>query len=205
MQGFIIKIVRVRDEDLLVTILSQERVETLYRFYGARHAAVGMGYKIDFERELSGKTTIPRLRDVLHLGYEWLYDRDKLGVWQHFIRLFAPHLQDVEHLDPFYFDLLEQSAAHWTKRDPKRLAVESYLKLLEFEGRLHTPQRCFLCDAPLGERTALARAFLPAHPECLGREGFETPKVTALAADKRTLLFDDREIQRLWEILGQGL
>ncbi|MDP1784740.1 MAG: recombination protein RecO, partial [Sulfuricurvum sp.] len=36
MQGFIIKLSRVRDEDMIVTIISEENLTTLYRFYGAR-------------------------------------------------------------------------------------------------------------------------------------------------------------------------
>ena len=49
MQGYIINLNRVKDEDLIVTILSKGRLETLYRFYGARHGTINIGFKIDYE------------------------------------------------------------------------------------------------------------------------------------------------------------
>ena len=65
MQGYIIRLNRARDEDLVVTILTQQNLETLYRFYGARHSTINLGFKIDFESEISLKSSIGRLRDVI--------------------------------------------------------------------------------------------------------------------------------------------
>ncbi len=56
MQGYIIHITRVKDEDLIVTILTQNVIKTTYRFYGARHSSVHLGYKIDFESLTSLKS-----------------------------------------------------------------------------------------------------------------------------------------------------
>ena len=67
MQGFIIKLTRVREEDMIVTIIAEESLQTLYRFYGARHSPINMGFKIDFETETSLKSSIPRMKDVIHL------------------------------------------------------------------------------------------------------------------------------------------
>ena len=55
MQGFIINLNRVKEEDLNVTILSRGSLETLYRFYGARHGVINLGFKIDYEVEPSAK------------------------------------------------------------------------------------------------------------------------------------------------------
>ena len=40
MQGFILRTQPVRDEDLLVSILTQNELVLAYRFYGARHASI---------------------------------------------------------------------------------------------------------------------------------------------------------------------
>ncbi len=51
MQGYILDVKPVKDDDLIVTILTPTRVYTTYRFYGARHSNINVGYKIDFEIE----------------------------------------------------------------------------------------------------------------------------------------------------------
>lgn len=51
MQGYIIDIKTVKDDDLIVSILTENHVYTTYRFYGARHSNINVGYKIDFELE----------------------------------------------------------------------------------------------------------------------------------------------------------
>ena len=51
MQGFIINLNKVKEEDLIVTIISKDNLQTLYRFYGARHGTINIGFKIDYEIE----------------------------------------------------------------------------------------------------------------------------------------------------------
>ena len=143
MQGFIININRVKDEDLIVTIVSRKSLDTLYRFYGARHGVINLGFKIDYEKETSLKSTIIRLKDVIHIGYKWINNHQKLKLWHDFISLFNKHLRDAEELDSFYFDILEHTSQMWDKQNPKRVAIESYVKILEHEGRLHEEFYCF--------------------------------------------------------------
>ncbi|MFC2491799.1 MAG: recombination protein RecO, partial [Campylobacter curvus] len=95
MQGYILRTQKVKDEDLLVYILTPSNVVKSYRFYGARHPSVMNGYKIDFEL-IENINFLPQLRSVLHLGYRWLQDRDKLIIWQQFMRLIYDHLKDVD-------------------------------------------------------------------------------------------------------------
>jgi hypothetical protein len=49
MQGYIIDLKVVKDDDLIVTLLCENELITSYRFYGARHSNINIGYKIDFE------------------------------------------------------------------------------------------------------------------------------------------------------------
>jgi len=204
MQGYIINITRVKDEDLIVVVLTHDSIKTLYRFYGARHSTIHLGYKIDFESLASLKSTIPQLRSVLHLGTPWNIHRERMLAWQAFIRLFYLHLKDVALIDAFYFDLLESCADIWHKQNPKRIAIEAYSKLLRFEGRLHDDLICFNCEEPIKEDLTLIRAFLPAHKHCAWNQTFERLHVKTLFEEHSTIAFDDEEVESLWKIMLEG-
>ncbi len=205
MQGFIIKLSRARDEDMIVTIISEDCLTTLYRFYGARHSSINLGFKIDFEIETSLKSSIPRMRDVIHLGYPWMGEYDRLRIWQQFIALFYPHLQHSEEIGHHYFDLLENAARRWKDQNPKRVAVETYVQLLRHEGRLHLEMACFFCDQEISDDISLIRAFLPAHNQCshtlsINRQGLEW-----LYAHASSLYLEDHEVNRMWHVMQEGL
>jgi recombinational DNA repair protein (RecF pathway) len=205
LQGFIIKVNRFKDEDLIVTIITQQNLQTLYRFYGARHGVINLGFKIDFEIEKSINSTIARLRDVIHIGHPWLMQRSRLSLWQQFIALFYPHLKDTEEIDSFYFELLDHAANTWHQQNPKRIAVESYVKLLKHEGRLHEEFYCFVCELPIQERASLLRAFLPSHPNCTYRLSIPIRSLKRLYDEESTLFMSDKEVDILWHVLIEGL
>ena len=206
MQGFIINLHKVKEEDLIVTIISRNNLETLYRFYGARHGTINLGFKIDFETENSAKSTIKRLKDVVHIGYKWLNDYKRLQVWQQFVALFYKHLKEAEEIESFYFDLLQKSSQEWEKQNPKRVVIESYVKLLKYEGRLHQEDICFLCSKPIfTEQKSLIRAFLPTHTECSHTPFFSKIALNELYTNNSTLFFKDNEVDLLFEIVLLGL
>jgi hypothetical protein len=62
-----------------------------------------------------------------------------------------------------------------------------------------------LCERKVEDKTALVRCYLPAHEKCVMDEGFGKEKVKLLFNEKKTLLFDDNEIEKLWRILGLGI
>ena len=206
MQGFILNLNKVKDEDLIVTILSKDSLDTLYRFYGARHGVINLGFKIDYEKESSAKTTISRLKDVIHIGFKWINNYKLLKLWQDFIALFHKHLRDAEELDEFYFDLINNASQNWDKQNAKRVAIESYVKLLEYEGRLHIEFDCFLCSSPIVENEiSLIRAYLPTHKECTHTLSINKKSLKELYKNKSTLFLSDKEVDRLWYILLEGL
>ena len=205
MQGYIININKVKDEDLIVTILGESNLYTTYRFYGARHSTINIGYKIDFELETNLKSNISRLKDVLQLGFSWILDREKLYCWQRFIKLFYPHLKDVEELDSFYIELLNTLAHKMIKQNPKRAIIESYILLCEHEGRLHREYECLLCDEKILSNISLVRSFLPTHSSCSYSRNFELNKIKELFEEKSMINFDDDEVEYIWKILLQGL
>lgn len=205
MQGYIIDIKPVKEDDLIVSILTENQIYTTYRFYGARHSNINIGYKIDFELESNIKSSIPRLKDVIQLGFQWIFDSQKLYCWQRFIKLFYPHLKDVEEIDDFYFKLLDKLSHKMIKQNAKRAICKSYLKLLKHEGRLHADYVCFLCEQKIIDNISLVRSFMPVHSSCAYSKSFEFEKIRELFEDKRLISFEDKEIDYLWKIILQGL
>ncbi len=204
MRGIILKTVRVRDEDLVVKILTSEEVLTLYRFYGARHSYINVGYHIDFEVEESPKVTIKRLRNVTQIP-PFLFDFHLAIFYNQFIKLLENHLTDVTKIDNFYYNLVVEILETIKKREPKRVLIESYVRLLEKEGRLHKDFECFLCEKRVENDVALARSFLPAHTKCIYSKGFQKEKLKVLFEEKKSLLLEDVEIEKLWQILNLGI
>lgn len=206
MQGYIIKTHKVRDEDLVVSIITNSNLELLYRFYGARHSSVNLGYKIDFEVEKSSKSDIARLRDVIHLGFSWMHDKRKLSIWQQFLNLFYPHLKNSDDLDAFYFHLLDEAALAFEKQNPKRVVIESYIKLLMFEGRLHSEFICFHCNTRIEtQNISLLRAFLPSHSKCSHTYAFNREAVAYLFETFSTLYLSDKEVNAMFQIILEGI
>lgn len=204
MQGYIVHTQKIKEEDLIAYIITPDSLVKSYRFYGARHPSVLQGYKIDFELVENIKF-LPHLRSVLHLGFKWLLNRDKLIIWQQFMRLLYAHLKDVENIDEIYFNELETCSRKLDKGNPKRLIIESYVRILRHEGRLHDELACFICDEPAQERIVLGRAFLPTHEHCSGRKGIALKKIRNLFDDESAILLDDGDIDELYAVLSQGL
>jgi len=202
LRGFILNTQLVKEEDLVVTILTKNRVLKLYRFYGARHSVVNIGYLIDFEIEQT-MVNIDRLRNVMQIGYSFLLDIEKMIVWQNFIKMMNLHLFEVEEVDNFYFDMLEEIIKHFN-RNPKRVLIEYYIKLLKHEGRL-SEFECFLCDKKIENRVNLARGYLCACEKCIPKKGFEISKIKTLFEDEKTTLLNNQEIENLYKILSLGI
>jgi len=205
MRGIILNTVRVRDEDLIVRVLTKREVLTLYRFYGARHSYINVGYVIDFNIEESAKTTIKRLRNVTQIPFMFLFDMHKTLFFKRYISLLDAHLKDVSRVESFYYDSLIKLCETLHESDVKRSILNHYVSLLEKEGRLHNDFRCFLCERVVEEKVALVRGFLVAHEKCVHQEGFDIEKVRLLFEEKKTLLFNDDEIDKLWRILDLGI
>lgn len=205
MQGYIIDIKSVKDDDLIVSLLTENNIYTTYRFYGARHSNINIGYKIDFELEDNLRGGIARLKDVIQLSFPWIFDTEKLYSWQRFIKLFYPHLKEVEELDSFYFDLLNDLCHKMIKQSPKRAIIKGYLDLLEYEGRLHKDFTCLLCEIEIKTEISLVRSFLPVHASCTYAKPFELYKIHELFNDKSLIHLENEEVDYLWNILLQGL
>jgi len=148
---------------------------------------------------------MPRLRSLSHMGFPWLFDKNKLLMWHNFIKKFEPHLKDAEELDSFYYDLLLDAAKKWDKQNPKRIVCESYITLLEYEGRLYPEENCFICEQRIEEDIALMQAFRPAHPVCIYSPALPTKKILDFFQSKKTVFFEDYEVEYLYDVVMKGL
>ncbi|OCL82350.1 recombination protein RecO [Arcobacter porcinus] len=204
MQGYIIDVKPVKDDDLIVTILCENELISSYRFYGARHSNINIGYKIDFELETT-KANIPRLKDVMQLGFPWILNSQKMYAWQRFLKLFYNHLKDIEELDSFYFTNLEELVRKIDKQNVLRAIIESYLNILDFEGRLHIDFECLICEINIDFNLSLVRGFIPVHNSCIRAKRFDIKKIKELFINKSAISLEDEEIEKLWDIILLGL
>jgi len=205
MQGYIIEFKPVRDDDLIVTILTSNEILTTYRFYGARHSHINIGYKIDFELESNMKSTIPRLKDVIGLSFPWILDKQKLYSWQRFLNLFYRHLKDLDEVDSFYFNLLDSLVHKIVKQNEIRAILEAYIRLLEYEGRLHIDYECLLCEQKIDSEISLVRSMIPTHPKCSYSRRFKLNDIKVLFEEKSTIELDNSQLNYLWNVLLEGL
>ncbi len=204
-KGFILSVRKAKDEDSLALILTRTEARTYYRFFGARHSILQLGNLIDFEVEGEGSGFLPRLRSLSHMGFPWLFDKNKLLLWHNFIKRFEPHLKDAEEVESFYFDLLLLAAKKWDKQNPKRIVCESYITLLDFEGRLYPEEICFICEQRIEEEIALMQAFKPVHPHCIYSPALPTKKILDFFSTKKTVFLEDHEVDYLYDIVMKGL
>jgi hypothetical protein len=145
------------------------------------------------------------LKDVIQLGFPWILDNEKMYCWQRYIKLFYPHLKDIEGIDAFYFYCLENLVHVMIKQNALRAICESYISLIEYEGRLHNDLECLICENIINEEVSLVRGFLPVHASCTHSKAFDINKMRDLFEKKKVISFNDEEVEYLWDILLQGL
>lgn len=206
MQGFILSKTSIKNQDLILRLLTPTRVLEVYRFYGMRHSIIDIGRKIDFDLQIDGHF-LPKMRNILQLSYEWEKEYSRVYVWKHFISLLNLHLKDISEIEEFYFSLLEWGAHILQKQNPMRVAIEMSAKLLQYEGRnmRFGDDCCFVCQKKLDNKVALGRAFLFAHPQCIEGEVVEKSKMIDFLSTSSSICFSDLEIEQIWNVFIEGL
>lgn len=204
-RGFILGVKKAKNEDSIAVVLSEESIRSYYRFFGARHSILQLGNLVDFEVDGEDGRFLPRIRALSHIGFPWLFDKNRLMLWHNFIRLFEPHLKDAEEIERFYFDLLMDAAKRWHRQNPKRIVCECYIKLLAYEGRIHQDEQCYICETPLGKQISLMQSFIPAHPECLYSASLSKQKLFEFFESKKTVFLEDDDVDYLYETVMKGL
>ena len=205
MQGYILKIIPTKNEDLILRILTPKSLRSFYRFYGARHSTIALGRKIDFD-EVFVPHFLPQARNILHLFYAWEREYERVYAWQKFVSLLERHLSEVEEIEEFYFNLLQKSALHLERQNVLRVLIESYVELLAYDGRLlrQEQDRCFLCDGALDSHIVLAQSFLFAHPYCANGTAMQKDIVLEFLHTQKSLHLEESEVEKLWKVLCLG-
>lgn len=205
MQGFISGIKKLKNEDIIVNIITQSHFLTLYRFYGMRHSIINIGRKIDFEVEYNG-IFMPRLRGISQLGFEWEGDFYKMRYFQGFMRLLDRHLSGTEEISQFYFELLNRAIKIISKQSPNRALLDLYALLLENEGRRALSDSCFICDEILGDEVRVARGFLSAHKHCInGDFEIKRGRFVEFLSSCKSVNLSEGEVEGLVGVLMEGL
>jgi len=204
MRGFIINIRKAKNEDVVVTVLTNNAVQTYWRFFGARHSILQIGNLVDFEEKESQNNFMPQMRSLSQLSFPWIFSANHLLIWQNFIKLFDPHFKETTEIDSFYFNLLFKIANRWDKQNPKRLVIEAYMEILAHEGRLYDHGFCHVCEEVLDEEVGLMRAFLPTHPHCIYAPPLNKKSIFKLFNTKSTIHIENKEINTLYSIVLKG-
>ena len=205
MRGFILNISKAKNEDIIVTVLSENTIQKYWRFFGARHSILQIGNLVDFEVQESKNNFMPNMRSLSHISFPWIFSNNHLLIWQNFIKLFDPHLKESTEIEDFYFNLLVNKAKKWDKQNPKRLAIEAYVELLAHEGRLYDNGFCYICEEVLDDEIGLMRAFLPAHPNCIYAQALNKKDIFTLFNTHSSIHINDKNIENLYTILLKGL
>jgi len=205
MQGFVLSVTKAKNEDVIVTILTSQDIKTYYRFFGARHSILQLGYMIDFEVENdSSGRFLPRLRSLSQIPFKWIFDKNKLMIWQNYTKNLYNHLKDATDIDSFYFDMLLENAKRWHKQNPKRVVCDSYMHMLSYEGRLYMDDNCFICNQPLENLTSLMQSYKVAHPHCIYDISLPSKKLFDALKMQKTLYMDDDEIEYMYKVAMKG-
>jgi hypothetical protein len=162
-----------------------------------------LGYLVDFEIERDG-VYLPRMRALSHFSFPWIFDAPRLMIWQRMMQRLEVHLRDTESIDAFYFDTLLESARKWHRQNPKRLAVEWYVGMLAFEGRLHLTERCYVCEGALGDEAAVMTGFKLAHPSCIYAPPIAKSKLDTLFNLAKTTWLSDEEVALLYGRMNEA-
>lgn len=204
MQGYISGIVKLKNEDLIIKVITQNKFLTLYRFYGMRHSIINIGRKIDFEIDYSGMF-MPRLRSVMQLGFQWENDYGKMHYFQTFLKLLNTHLEGAESIPSFYYELLNEAIKKIEKQSASRTLLDLYAMLLEYEGR-KSNRVCFNCGEALETHSLIIRGFLASHTKCTP-SGFKisTNNFFTFLQNNKSIFLNDDEVNGLFEILLKGL
>lgn len=140
----------------------------------------------------------------MHLGFDWLHDSSKLLIWQQFCAIIYEKLQDAHEIDKIYFQILEDCAKKWHKTNPKRVAIEAIITLLDYEGKLYKSQKCFACQNNIDDMLTFARGFIKYHANCGYSHHFKAFYIDELFNNKTSILLSDDSIEKLWQMILNG-
>ncbi|WP_267524529.1 recombination protein RecO [Campylobacter sp. MG1] len=203
MQGIILNTFSVRDKDLIVFILSSEELVKCYRFYGVRHSHLIVGNIIDYELSIQ-PLFLPKLHSTMQLALPW-NDYEIIKAWQSFCVLLYEHLKDNQECGSFYYDLCNQIITRLSIQDYKRVFLDAYASLLEYEGRLNFSEFCYECSIKLKDFFMIGEGFLMYCSSCKNTIKINKFKMEIYIKTKSSAIFEDDEIDKLYLVFSKKI
>jgi hypothetical protein len=161
-----------------------------------------LGFKIDYEEENENDNYLPKVRSIAHLHENWLLNNSKFFIWQQFIQFLYHHLRDVNEIDQFYFNLLDELSSKIYTQNTKRAVIESYIKLLDYEGRFIYPFVCQVCDKQIQNSISFTKGLLPHHPSCVyHNKVFDMEKLENLFILKNAFFLSNDMVDDIFDII----
>ena len=112
------------------------------------------------------------------------------------------HLVHTYHLDVFYFDLLEKMSKQFHTQNAKRVVLEAYLSMLEFEGHFTYPLVCTSCHQVIEHKVVFAKGLKAFHTHCLHQNMvFNIDELERFFALKNSFFISDKLVDSLFEII----
>lgn len=204
MRGIILNTFSVKDKDLLVFILDDKELVKCYRFYGVRHSHLLVGNLIDYELSVQ-PLFLPKLHSTMQLLLPWQNDYAIYKVWQDFCVLLYEHLKENTECGEFYYDLCHQIITRLSTQDYKRVFLDAYAKMLDYEGRLNYSDFCYECGVSLDDNFVLAEGFLMHCKACKKSFLINKSKMKLYLENHNSSIFEDNEIDKLYEVFSKKL
>ena len=96
---------------------------------------------------------------MIQLGFPWILDYEKNVLLAKIYKTFLSTFKRYRRIRSFLFLLFRKLVYIITKQNAQRAICESYISLLEHEGRLHTDFECLLCEIVIEDDLSLVRGF----------------------------------------------
>lgn len=203
MQGIILNTISVRDKDLIVFILDNNELVKCYRFYGVRHSHLIIGNMIDYELNVE-PLFLPKLHSTMQLALP-LKSVEIIKAWQDFCFLLYEHLKDNQECGEFYYNLCLRILKRLEVQDYKRVFLDAYSLMIEYEGRLNFSQNCVECGKELNDYFLLGEGFLMYCNSCKNSVKINKLKMKDYLKHKNSSIFEDDEIDLLYKVFSKKL
>lgn len=204
MQGIILNTFSVKDKDLIVFILDDKELIKCYRFYGVRHSHLMVGNLIDYELSVQ-PLFLPKLHSTMQLALPWQNKAQIFKAWQDYCVLLYEHLKDNSECGGFYYELSTEIIKRLVSQDYKRVFLDAYARLLQYEGRLFYSENCVECGNVLDNEFLLGEGFLMYCKSCKKSFKIDKLKMKNYLLHLNSSIFEDYEIDKLYEVFSKKI
>lgn len=119
--------------------------------------------------------------------------------------LLYEHLKDNQECGSFYYDLCLRIINRLKTQHYKRVFLDAYALMIEYEGRLCFSENCVECGKELGGFFALGEGFLMHCKNCKNSVSINKNKMKDYLKNKNSSIFEDNEIDLLYQVFSKKI